>query len=209
MDMTPGYLAENENVIQRSTLYVMQGHDPDKYGNLVEFAKPFRVPGALILSVGCSGFEPKLYGATHALDVHKTALRLLRYNEWKGEFKVGSCTALPWPDRFFDLAICSEVIEHLPTDDDVLCAFKEIDRVAKNWLITTPSSPIPEPTHKRFWPLGFASLMAGKFGARFVVVNLWYFIYKSADAFVPLDIPATSGPNAAAVPHPLEGWQRA
>jgi SAM-dependent methyltransferase len=200
MELTPEYLAENDDVVRRSTIYAMQGHDPDKYGNLVEFARPYQTPCARILSVGCSGFEPKLYNATHAIDIVPVAGALLAGNGWSGEFILGSCTALPWQDKFFDCAICSEVIEHLPTDEDVLEAFREINRVAYDWLITTPASPIPEATHKRFWDIDTVTRYARMFGATVVRVNLWYFIVKSAYDFVPLDIPATSGPNATINP---------
>ena len=191
MELTPEYLAENEDVIRRSTLYVMKGHDPDRYGGLVRFAQPFQSPTARILSVGCSGYEPILYHATHALDVLPLAHDYLKENGWTGEFVAGSVTALPWPDKFFDCAICSEVVEHLPADEDVLDAFREIDRVAKNWLITTPASPIPEHTHKRFWPIEAASKYAADFGANIIRVNLWWFISKSSSVF---DVEQRAGP---------------
>lgn len=200
MDFSPEYITENEDVIRRSTLYIMQGHDPDRYWNLVEFAKPFMATNGKILSIGCSGFEPTLYHATHAIDISPIADRFLKYNDWKGVFAVGSVTHLPYENQEFDLAICSEVIEHLPTDNDVRNAFLEISRVAKNWLITTPASPIPEPTHKRFWPIEIASQWAAQFDAVIVRVNLWWFIYHGNYTFQPLDIPATSGPNASIRP---------
>jgi hypothetical protein len=192
MDMAPEYLAENEDVIRRSTPYIKQGHDPDRYLNLVDFAKPYKK----ILSVGCSGFEPMTYNAAFALDVSPVAGRLLKENGFTGLFVVGSCTNLPFMDQTFDCAICSEVIEHLPSDEDVLRTFLEISRVARDWLITTPASAIPEPTHKRLLDEACVKKLCAQFDAKYVRVNLWWFIWKSPVFWKPLEIKGTSGPAA-------------
>ena len=185
MELTPEYVKENEDVILRSTAYIKQGHDKDRYDNLVDFARPFK----RVLSVGCSGFEPVLYGATHALDVSPVAGQLLRSSGYEGEFKVGSCTSIPWPDRTFDCAVCSEVIEHLPADDDVLKTFVELDRVASSWLVTTPAAAVDEHTHKRLLDDVCVQRLANQFGAKYERINIWWFIWKSPVFWRPMLIP--------------------
>lgn len=105
------------------------------------------------LSVGSGGYEPLVCGANFALDVSSLAETYLRSLKWKGEFKLGDCANLPYPNKRFSKAYCTEVIEHLPTIDDVVKTFEELDRVAIDWLVTTPSRPIgcknTEPDHKR------------------------------------------------------------
>jgi len=86
---------------------------------------------------------------------------------WKGHFKVASCTNIPAPDKYFDVAVCSEVIEHLPEIADVKKTFSELERVAKKWIITTPGNPLgpknTEPTHKRFLDLETLKNLTSKY----------------------------------------------
>lgn len=105
------------------------------------------------LSVGSGGYEPIVCGASYALDVSPLSGELLRSIGWKGAFYVGSCELLPYPNRRFSKAYCTEVIEHLPDYEGVVRTFEELDRVAIDWLVTTPSRPRgcknTDPDHKR------------------------------------------------------------
>jgi ubiquinone/menaquinone biosynthesis C-methylase UbiE len=80
-----------------------------------------------------------------------------------GHFRVGSVLDLPFPDRSFDLVLCSEVLEHLP---DPMAALQELIRVsAGHVLITVPREPAfrvlnaigrqlginADPGHVQFW----------------------------------------------------------
>jgi len=111
-----------------------------------------------ILSVGCGPKEPIITGASHAVDIVPDSGRLLQLAGWKGEFQVASVIELPFPDKSFNIVVCSEVIEHLPNMQDVIDAIKEVNRVGKKFIITTPNSDaikpeIQNPTHKQFFKL--------------------------------------------------------
>jgi SAM-dependent methyltransferase len=51
--------------------------------------------------------------------------------------------SLPFSDREFDVATCIEVLEHLPKQSGIKI-LKEIERVARKVVITTPRSPHAE-----------------------------------------------------------------
>lgn len=121
-------------------------------------AKKFMEGQKKTLCIGSGGFEPKYMNATHACDVVPLSGELLKTLHWNGEFKVCSCDDLPYKDKEFDVAICQDVIEHLPSLNTVAQTFKEINRVAWHWLVTTPCASAMgkrdkwniEPTHKLF-----------------------------------------------------------
>ena len=110
--------------------------DGDRYKIIKGFCKP----GGKILSVGCAVREPIIIGATHACDLSPKSGPFLAGNGWRGDFKVASCLKLPYADKSFDIAVLSEVIEHLPGIAAVIDAMCEISRVAKRFIITTPNS---------------------------------------------------------------------
>ena len=54
-------------------------------------------------------------------------------------FEIGNLYSLDFPDRAFDIVVCSEVLEHL---DDHELALKELNRVSKSvLLLTVPHEP--------------------------------------------------------------------
>jgi trans-aconitate methyltransferase len=57
--------------------------------------------------------------------------------------------ALPFPDKSFDLAFCSAVIEHVGAKDQQLQLLSELARVSKRVVVTTPN---------RLYPLEFHTL---------------------------------------------------
>ncbi len=100
------------------------------------------------VDVGCGGFMPKTLGILFACDVAKEGRKLLKSIDWKGKFKKASVVLLPYKDKEFKIAICSEVIEHLDSKEDVMKAFLELDRISEEWIITTPSAYDKDPDHK-------------------------------------------------------------
>jgi SAM-dependent methyltransferase len=68
--------------------------------------------------------------------------------------KVGNVLSIDYPDRSFDLVVCSEVLEHLPTKD-IDRALKELKRVSRGMLILSmPSIGVNEfgPPHGLAFP---------------------------------------------------------
>lgn len=70
-------------------------------------------------------------GEVHGLDIAPAAIadaqRLGR--DRLGSVSVGSVTEIPFPDARFDLVICNDVIQHLPTEGGDAEAFREMARV--------------------------------------------------------------------------------
>lgn len=148
MNLSDDYIREQEDVIHRNYKYRTLYWTTERFIKLRAFCQGCKKS----LSIGCGGYEPFVIQATHALDVSPIAKEYLDILDWKGVFVVGSCTDLPFKDKEFDAAVCTEVIEHLPTLWMVEQTFREIDRVAKKWIVTTPCNPLgplnTEPTHK-------------------------------------------------------------
>ena len=111
--------------------------------------------GCRILDIGCGsgrhtcaayGFKQTV---TIGTDLSHTALvearDRLRFHDQLGEngggiwgLTMADASALPFKDDFFDLVICSEVLEHIPEDQD---AANEIIRVLKkghNLVVSVP-----------------------------------------------------------------------
>lgn len=98
------------------------------------FDKVININPKRVLDVGCgSGLlirklsEKKIY--CYGVDVAKALLKKIKTNDYL-ILKEASAYQLPFKSNYFDLVICSEVIEHLP---NYPLALKEIFRV------TTPS----------------------------------------------------------------------
>lgn len=174
MDLDAGYIKENEHVIRLCTGYAKGGGSPDRYGTTASFCRHYKD----ILSIGSAGWEPVLIRAKWALDVSPIAEKLLRENGWAGKFILGDCCALPFPDKSMECGCCSEVVEHLPKGDDVVRAFKEIDRVCRSWLITTPLDGMNVPSHKRHLTDKDVEFFCKRLGAQYRKHSRWYFIWK-------------------------------
>ena len=153
MNLTEEYIEEQRDVIFRCQKGATTWRKSKVVKDRHRILKKFCNGAELILSVGCAGLEPLEIKATNALDVHLLAKRYLEDAGWKGNFTLASCDAIPFPDRIFDVAVCDEVIEHLPDLGMVATTFHEINRVAKNWIVSTPAVKVDEPTHKRVFNL--------------------------------------------------------
>jgi hypothetical protein len=133
-----------------------------------------------VLSVGCGGFEPKWIGATYACDVHELSGQLLKDSGWTGIFLPCSCDHIPYPAKFFRVAICSEVIEHLPTKEIVRATFQELNRVAEHWLVTTPTRDVKEPTHKFIFTEAELKELSSGLDATIEKQGLFFYIHNSS-----------------------------
>lgn len=162
------------------------GHRFERIRVLTAFAQRYDT----VLNVGSGGYLPLLVKTTHAIDVSTLAEQLLRKYNWKGPFTVASCTELPFECNSFNCGICSEVIEHLPSISDVEDTLNELDRVCKEWIISTPCIEDPNPDHKRLFTEEQISEYAARYDAKFMRYSLWWFIWKSRnDPHFPSDVP--------------------
>jgi len=100
------------------------------------------------ISIGCGSYEPLLIGTTNACDIAPIAGTYLREQGFNGSFIVADARNLPFQYQEFNIAICSEVIEHMETYQEVFKVIKEVIRVSKTFLITTPAGFSPDPDHK-------------------------------------------------------------
>lgn len=114
----------------------------------IKVLKEFIGKSKSVVDIGCGGFMPIVLKVNNACDIDMLSSRLLRKDGWKGKFRIASVTDLPYKDKEFNFVICSEVIEHLRKKEDVTKAFSEINRISKNWIITTPSAYDKDPDHK-------------------------------------------------------------
>jgi hypothetical protein len=106
----------------------------------IEVLKKFLDERNPSIDLGSGGFMPNILGVTHACDDSMLAGRYLKTLGWNGKFKVVDITKpLPYKDKQFKVALCSEVIEHFRTKKLVSDFFKEINRISEFWIVTTPS----------------------------------------------------------------------
>jgi len=106
----------------------------------------------IILDAGCGrGFY--LYGISlykfateiHGIDINEKYLKIAKNinQDKRVKIKKGTIYKLPYKKNFFDLVICSEVLEHLKDDKK---AIKELHRVLKpngKLIITVPNINFP------------------------------------------------------------------
>jgi hypothetical protein len=103
------------------------------------------------IDLGSGGFMPKFLEVSHACDDNELSGELIAKEGWKGEFEIVNLEhSLPYSDKQFKVAVCSEVIEHFKTKEGVTNLFKEIDRIAERWIVTTPAAFVPDKDHN-FW----------------------------------------------------------
>jgi len=114
----------------------------------IKILKKFIGRSKKVIDIGCGAFMPIVLKVDFACDINKEAYEFLKKDNWKGEFKVANITKLPYKSKEFEISIASEVIEHLKNKSQVTKAFKEIDRISKEWIVTTPSAYDRDPDHK-------------------------------------------------------------
>jgi len=94
------------------------------------------------LEVG-PGLHPRLpIAGTHFIDVSAPALSRLKSRA--GLATLGEITALPFPDRSFDLVCAFDIVEHVDDDRE---AFRELGRVARDGAAVVFSVPL----HPALW----------------------------------------------------------
>jgi len=186
MELTKEYLKIQKDCIERNFAgYKRNIHDPvtiHRLNTLKSFINCYANllvhPHIKILSVGSGGFEPVFIGSNFACDVDEISYNLLRSQGWKGFFFPCSCDHIPYPNSYFSVAVCSEVIEHLPSDDIVSATIKELNRVADHWIITTPIRDVQEPTHRKVFNAFELKQLAGDIPCTLETKGLFFYLHN-------------------------------
>ncbi len=152
-----------------------------------------------ILDNGCGEVEPVLVSnnaRTVGLDISKVALQDLKAKTFKGHIVLGSALKLPFKDKAFEKAICSDVIEHLPTSHDVARCLQELNRIAKEYMLTTPNCgfgadwyALTYADHKRFYSIADLRRLLGSNAVcetSNLAKNLFPFFIRSHSARRPI-----------------------
>lgn len=132
--------------------------DPRQYDRQMILKSFLSNSADYILDCGCGEKEPLIVcntSETVAFDIGASGLKNLKAKGFKGHTVLGSCTHLPFRNKCFEKSVCSEIIEHLPTDRDVKRCIDELKRVSRAFMVTTPNNQFDfkwlEQTHKRFF----------------------------------------------------------
>lgn len=138
MAETTNYLKhQNSNPIQKALI-------GNFYNQLFKIVKPLKPIS--ILDVGCGeGFtlkklaERKIGKKNAGIDYSKDAIELGKKIYPQLSLAEGDVYALNYPDNSFDVAICTEVLEHL---EDPKKAVAEIKRVSAKYIVfSVPNEP--------------------------------------------------------------------
>jgi len=104
------------------------------YRIALEHTDVIRASGKVHLDVGCGvGFVVGLLGSifkkdSYGVDVSQVAIELAKQTIPASNLKLISDGIIPFPDDYFDLVTCFDVIEHL-NQDDIIFLTKELKRV--------------------------------------------------------------------------------
>ena len=105
-----------------------------------------------ILDLGCGDGMVSNLLIEKGLEVTGVDINIEAIRFFKGKKVVSSVDCLHFPDRSFDLVLCTEVLEHLP-DGIYEKTLREIERVAKKYVvISTPN--------EEYLPAGLAKCSA-------------------------------------------------
>jgi SAM-dependent methyltransferase len=93
-----------------------------------------------ILDLGCGDGVITNELVENGVDVFGADFSIVALGFMRGKRLVSSVDKIPFPDQYFDLVLCAEVVEHLP-DGVYERTLSEIERVAKHYIIiSTPNN---------------------------------------------------------------------
>lgn len=138
MPETTNYLKHaNSNPIQKALIN-------NFYKELFRMLKPLKLEK--VLDVGCGeGFtlkkleEKKIGKHNEGIDYSEDAIKIGKKIYPELNLLKGDVYSLSYPDNSFDMALCTEVLEHL---DDPIKAVQEIKRVTSKYILfSVPNEP--------------------------------------------------------------------
>ena len=151
----------------------------DVHKQRIKFLKKFIGKSNNSIDIGCGGFMPSVLNTSHACDIHNSS-KFLKSLKWSGEFKVSDISKkLPYKDREFKIAICSEVIEHLKSKKAIFNAFNELDRISNEWIVTTPATYDIDTDHNFHFGYNDDNLFDFIPDIEFIVIRKGYYYYIS------------------------------
>ncbi len=138
--MTTG--VEKKNGAARYDKFPKWGKKPDDANQERIIATQSLIPDEIhnILDLGCGDGVITNEFIEKGIDVFGTDFSTIALGFMRGKRLVSDVAYIPFPDQYFDLVICAEVIEHLPYGvyEQTLL---EIERVAKHYIIiSTPNN---------------------------------------------------------------------
>ena len=161
--------------------------------NIVELAKELQAQK--VCEVGCGegsilqwlsdfDFASQLYG----IDISKSGIERTSEKKIKNivELKIFDGYTIPYPDKFFDLAVCSHVIEHVEHPRILL---REIQRISKKQVFEVPIdfSFYVDRKAKHYLNYGHINIFTpGLF--RFLLLSENFNILREKNYFYPADI---------------------
>lgn len=96
----------------------------------------------LIMDCGCGRgvYASKLTNVTYVgLDVDSSLIKRAHEIHSNDMFVVGDATALPFKSNVFNCAICSEVLEHIPNDENALTELARILNFSGKLFLSVPN----------------------------------------------------------------------
>jgi ubiquinone/menaquinone biosynthesis C-methylase UbiE len=105
-----------------------------------------------ILDIGCGrGFYLNAFSLfdfvneIHGVDINTTYLKKAKKNahDKRIHIKKGSVYELPFPDRYFDMIVCSELLEHLDDEQKALIEIKRVLKQNGTLIVTVPNHNFP------------------------------------------------------------------
>ena len=98
--------------------------------------------GARVLDAGCGSGRTLedlgRYGEVYGIELDPGAAQVAQ-GRGCGEVRIGRLEELPWPDGYFDLITCLDVIEHTPDDRVTLRELRRVCKPGGFLLVTVPA----------------------------------------------------------------------
>lgn len=93
--------------------------------------------GQFLLRLSKLGYE-NLYGA----DVTEVAIQSAKERVKGAHFSIADLAHVPYEDGFFDVVVCTEVIEHIPHYEETITELKRVLKKDGLLIITFPNEPL-------------------------------------------------------------------